>query len=99
MKASPIDPEEAGATGTAYGEFGPIELDPQAKQSLESVLGTGGSQFPVSIMLKSSASESRLNPIDERVSTDEEADGPTEGRMFVNQHLIKICFDQENDSS
>ena len=54
-----------GATGTAYGEFGPIELDPQAKQSLESVLGTGGSQFPVSIMLKSSATDKHF--IDETV--------------------------------
>ena len=43
VKATPIDHEEAGTNGTAYGEFGPVELDPQAKQSLESVLGTGGS--------------------------------------------------------
>ena len=37
-------------TGKSYGEFGPIELDPSARQTLEYVLGTGGSQFPVSVV-------------------------------------------------
>jgi len=54
VRASPIEPEEeTGASGTAFGEFGPIELDPQAKSQLEATLGTGGSQFAVSILLKS----------------------------------------------
>ena len=98
MKASPIDPEEADATGTACGEFGPIELDPQAKQSLESVLGTGGSQFPVSLMLKSKVNES-IHSIDETLADDSDTENaPIEGKMFVNNHLIKICFDQENSS-
>lgn len=50
---SPIEsPEECGASGKAHGEFGPIELDPSAKQTLEQVLGTGGSQFPVSLLIQ-----------------------------------------------
>lgn len=35
--------------GTAYAAFGPVELDPAARQQLESLLGTGGSQFSVEI--------------------------------------------------
>ena len=50
VQAHPLDQDEA--EGIAFGQFGPIELDPQAKQTLEQVLGTGGSQFPVSINLK-----------------------------------------------
>ena len=43
--------EDDQFTGLAYGEFGPIELDPSARQTLEYVLGTGGSQFPVSLIV------------------------------------------------
>jgi hypothetical protein len=44
VMTTPIEPEsESGASGIAYGEFGPIELDPSARQTLEQVLGTGGS--------------------------------------------------------
>ena len=50
-------------------------------------------------MLKSSATES-IHSIDETIADDEEQENaPIEGKMFVNQHLIKICFDQETDSS
>ena len=53
VQARPIEAEEdSGAVGLAYGQFGPVDLDPQAKQTLEQVLGTGGSQFPVMINLK-----------------------------------------------
>ena len=31
VMATPIEPEyETGASGIAYGEFGPVELDPSA---------------------------------------------------------------------
>ena len=49
VEAIPID--EDLYMGRAYGEFGPIELDPSARQTLEYVLGTGGSQFPVNVKL------------------------------------------------
>ncbi len=49
VQATPVDEDEA--TGTAVGEFGPVELDPSARQTLEQVLGTGGSQFPVTITI------------------------------------------------
>lgn len=53
VMTTPIEPEsESGASGIAYGEFGPIELDPSARERLEQVLGNDGSQFPVSILLK-----------------------------------------------
>jgi len=44
VEATPVDcDDDEGATGTAFGEFGPVELDPSARQTLEQVLGTGGS--------------------------------------------------------
>ena len=102
--------EETGAGGLAFGQFGPVELDPQAKQTLEQVLGTGGSQFPVSIMLKSSTGlRDQMGGTDEHNGGDDDDDlgdgGFTdaedqgiEGKMFVNQHMIKICFkDDKND--
>lgn len=82
---TPIEPEsESGASGIAYGEFGPIELDPSARQTLEQVLGTGGSQFPVTILMKD-----QLNLTDESdINETEEIDG----KIYVNSHVIKICF-------
>jgi hypothetical protein len=35
--------------GTAFAEFGPVTVDPATKKSLEYILGSGSSQFPVSI--------------------------------------------------
>ena len=36
VHARPIDTEEeTGAYGEAFGQFGPIDLDPSAKQTLE----------------------------------------------------------------
>lgn len=76
---TPIEPEsESGASGIAFGEFGPIELDPSARQTLEQVLGTGGSQFPVNILMK-------------QESTDEDPD-EIDGKIYVNSHVIKIVF-------
>lgn len=103
MRAAPVDTEEeTGASGVAYGEFGPIELDPQAKQTLEQVLGTGGSTFAVSVLLKSPKSKLALaalaDPDDVVVEDDEEARA-IDGRMFVNQHMIKIQLKDGKDSS
>ena len=41
VEATPIDDDQF--TGKAIGDFGPIKLDPSARQTLEYVLGTGGS--------------------------------------------------------
>lgn len=81
--ATPIEPEsETGASGIAYGEFGPIELDPSARQTLEQVLGTGGSQFPVSILMKTeSTDEADIEEVEE-----------IDGKIYVNSHVIKIVF-------
>lgn len=35
--------------GTAFAEFGPVTVEPATKKSLEYILGSGSSQFPVSI--------------------------------------------------
>ena len=43
-------PLEEGYQGTAYAEFGPVTVEPATKKSLEYILGSGSSQFPVSIM-------------------------------------------------
>lgn len=40
---TPIDAEEEEFSGEAYGEFGPVTVEPSAKQSLEYILGSGGS--------------------------------------------------------
>jgi len=46
---------------------------------LEQVLGTGGSQFPVTISLSGKAKNSEEELHD--------------AKLFVSQHLIKICFE------
>jgi hypothetical protein len=40
---------EDGYSGTAYAEFGPVTIEPATKKSLEYILGTGSSEFPVTI--------------------------------------------------
>ena len=99
VQARPIDTEEeTGSEGLAFGQFGPIELDPQAKQTLESVLGTGGSQFPVSIVTTKKADQ-EMDDTEEHVDDDADDGGFIEDdnqgiatKMFVNQHMIKICI-------
>jgi hypothetical protein len=61
---------------------------------LEQVLGTGGSQFPVSIILKSKSAGSLDQSIDDSIAdVDEDVeDQAIEAKMFVNNHIIKICF-------
>ena len=83
VMATPIEPEsETGASGIAYGEFGPVQLDPSARQTLEQVLGTGGSQFPVTILMKTeSTDEADIDEIEE-----------IDGKIYVNSHVIKIVF-------
>lgn len=43
-------PNEDGFNGTAFAEFGPVTVEPATKKSLEYILGSGSSQFPVSIL-------------------------------------------------
>jgi len=82
--ATPIEPEEeTGASGIANGEFGPIELDPSARQTIEQVLGTGGSQFPVTILMK--------KDILDEGEVEEETE-EIDAKMYVNSHVIKLCF-------
>lgn len=40
-----INPIEEGDDGTAYVEFGPFELDPGMKKTLQGVIRTGGTRF------------------------------------------------------
>lgn len=54
MEATVIDDDEKRLTGKAFGEFGPVELDPSAKQTLEKLLGTGGTHFPVTLTIPNS---------------------------------------------
>mmetsp|Transcript_25736 Transcript_25736/g.25553 ORF Transcript_25736/g.25553 Transcript_25736/m.25553 type:complete len:123 (-) Transcript_25736:1059-1427(-) len=35
--------------GTVYAEFGPVTVEPATKKSLEYILASGSSQFPVSV--------------------------------------------------
>lgn len=66
-------------------------MDPAAKQTLEQVLGTGGSQFPVSIMLKKSVvkggdegeHDASLDEDECSPGFDDENQG-IQGKMFVN---------------
>lgn len=83
MMCSPIEPEEeSGASGISYGEFGPIELDPSARQTLETVLGQGGSEFPVTVLMKPDAIDEQGNDEFEEI----------DGKVYVNSHVVKICF-------
>lgn len=43
---------EDGYFGTAFAEFGPITVEPSQKKSLEYILGSGGTRFPVTIYFK-----------------------------------------------
>jgi len=45
-------PLEDGYIGTAYAEFGPVTIEPSQKQSLDYILGSGGTWFPVTIYFK-----------------------------------------------
>ncbi len=51
--AEPLDPDY---TGKAFGEFGPVQLSVSARQHLEQILGAGGSQFAVSVIMNDGGS-------------------------------------------
>ena len=74
VEVTPVDAD--AYHGTACGEFGPIALDPAARQTLEYVLGTGGSQFPVTVLQ----------------SRGEEEEEAADANLCVNAHVIKVCF-------
>lgn len=54
-----IEPIEEGDCGTAFVEFGPFELDPGMKKTLQGILRTGGTRFVVDDI------QSVFNQIDE----------------------------------
>lgn len=45
-------PLEDGFIGTANAEIGPITIEPSQKKSLDYILGSGGTWFPVTIYFK-----------------------------------------------
>ncbi|CDW77286.1 UNKNOWN [Stylonychia lemnae] len=96
IEATPQD--EDSYQGKAFGEFGPIELDPSARQTLEYVLGTGGSQFPISVLLHGSDTNfhkrGNSRSLKENQYESDELES-IEANLYVNSHVIKICF---NDS-
>jgi hypothetical protein len=64
--------------GEAFAEFGPVSVEPSARQSLEYILGSGGSRFPVTIYYP----EDRHKMIDERAFRD--------GTLVINNKTIKL---------
>lgn len=64
--------------GEAFAEFGPVTVEPSARQSLEYILGSGGSRFPVTIYYP----EDRHKMIDERAFK--------EGTLIINSKTIKL---------
>lgn len=102
IEATPIDSDDT-FHGKAYGEFGPIELDPSARQTLEYVLGTGGSQFPITVLLSGSSTNFHKKGsscvmgkgMRDDENEEEEVEGEAESieaSLFVNTHVIKLCF-------
>lgn len=47
VEVTPIDDDLY--EGNAFAEFGPVTVEPSTRQSLEYILGSGGSRFPVTI--------------------------------------------------
>lgn len=70
--------EEDLYEGNAYAEFGPVTVEPSARQSLEYILGSGGSRFPVTIYYP----EDRHRMIDERMFK--------EGTLIISNKTIKL---------
>jgi hypothetical protein len=64
--------------GQAVAEFGPVDIEPNAKQSLEYIIGSGGTRFPVHIYY----SKDRHLMKDERKSKD--------GTLVVSTRTIKL---------
>ena len=78
IKVEVIPMEEDLYEGNAYAEFGPVTVEPSARQSLEYILGSGGSRFPVTIYYP----EDRHKMIDERMFK--------EGTLIISNKTIKL---------
>lgn len=76
VEVEPLDEELY--EGIATAEFGPVSVEPSARQSLEYILGSGGSRFPVTIYYP----EDRHKMIDERKFR--------EGTLVINNKTIKL---------
>ena len=77
VEVTPADDED-DYEGTAVAEFGPVDIEPNAKQSLEYIIGSGGTRFPVHILY----TDDRHLMKDERKSWD--------GTLVVNTRTIKL---------
>jgi hypothetical protein len=78
IRVEVIPMEEELYEGNAIAEFGPVTVEPSARQSLEYILGSGGSRFPVTIYYP----EDRHKMIDERTFR--------EGTLIINAKTIKL---------
>lgn len=78
IRVEVIPMEEDIYEGNAVAEFGPVTVEPSARQSLEYILGSGGSRFPVTIYYP----EDRHKMIDERAFK--------EGTLIINAKTIKL---------
>lgn len=76
VEVEPLDDEIY--EGKAIAEFGPVTVEPSARQSLEYILGSGGSRFPVTIYYP----EDRFKMIDERKFR--------EGTLIINNKTIRL---------
>jgi len=45
-----VTPQEEDHNGTAVVQYGPVRLDPNVRNTLESILGAGGSRFPIQLV-------------------------------------------------
>ena len=77
VEAEPLDPD---FHGKAIGEFGPVQLDVYARQHLEQILGAGGNQFSVSVIMNDGGSSFDVK---------EECQDAT---LYINQHVLKISL-------
>ena len=80
VEATPLDPD---FTGKAIGEFGPVSLDVSARQHLEHILGAGGSQFSVSVIMNDGGSSFEVK---------EECQ---DAILYINSNVLKISLKEE----
>ena len=59
-----------------------MQLDSSARQHLEQILGSGGNQFPVSVIMGEKGYDGQEESL--------------EATMYVNSHLLKICLKQSS---
>ena len=77
VEATPLDPD---FSGKALGEFGPVQLDVSARQHLEQILGAGGSQFSVSVIMNDGGSSFEVK---------EECQ---DAILYINSNVLKISL-------